>query len=258
MVSTFKSFPFVLDGFPRTGSTTLMRVLNVHPDIKCCMEPFHPQRYGGEFNRLAVEDGTVATALDLISLRWNGLKHVWQPDSAWPFVARPNLNDDLIRRAAIIVSLRRRNLLRQFVSAYICKHIGFWVGTSAEFNARLNTSYLPPIDLSVAKASLAAARDAVVRRDELLSQLSPASFILTYEEMFEKVQTSDEQLAFCNSLFSRLGHRPLEDEGLLAQCLDYLNPAQYRWASNDVYARIPGSTLLDTTLGNDTTGYLFS
>src|SRR5450756_463014 len=104
-------FPFVLDGFPRCGSTTLMRILSSHPDIECCMEPFHPKRFGGEFNRLALQHQSVAAPLDLIRLRWNGLKHVWEPGTGWPFVENPGLNDDLVRNAGIVVSLRRRNLL---------------------------------------------------------------------------------------------------------------------------------------------------
>jgi hypothetical protein len=92
-------FPFVLDGFPRTGSTTIMHLLNAHPDIRCCMEPFHPKRFGGDFNRLAVEHNSVAEPLVLMQARWNGLKHVWEPGTGWPFQGRQNLNDDLVTRA---------------------------------------------------------------------------------------------------------------------------------------------------------------
>src|ERR1035438_6924165 len=123
-------FPLVLDGFPRCGSTTLARILSLHPDIECCMEPFHPKRHGGEFHRLALKAGTVEPALNLLSARWNALKHVWEPSTAWPFRERQDLNDDVVKNAEIVVSLRRRNLLRQIVSSHISKNLHFWIGTT--------------------------------------------------------------------------------------------------------------------------------
>jgi hypothetical protein len=250
-------FPFVLDGFPRTGSTTLTRILNSHPDIECCMEPFHPKRFGGEFNRLARQHNSVAASLELIRLRWNGLKHVWEPGTEWPFVGHQNLNDDLVRHAGIVVTLRRRNLLRQYVSGYVSKRLGFWVGTREEFYARLDSAYLPPITLSDARAALAEAACALDRRDELLRGLPAKQLVLFYEDIFEENEDPDKQVAFCNWLFVQLGHQPLEDDDFRILCRLYFNPTQYRWANNDVYARIPGSRLLDEEIGNDATGRLF-
>ncbi len=247
----------MLDSFPRTGSTTLLRVLNAHPDIECCMEPFHPKRYAGEFNRLALQGSSVIRSLELIKLRWNGLKHVWEPGTAWPFVGHQHLNDDLIRQAAITVTLRRRNLLRQFVSNYICKKLGFWVGTSNEFIARLDCAYLPPVNICEAAAAMKTATIALSQRDELLSSLS-SQFILYYEDIFEGEIESEERVSFCNSLFMRLGHRPLTEEHIRNHCLQYFSPAEYRWSNNEVYDRLPGSRLLDAQLGNDVTGRLFS
>jgi hypothetical protein len=250
-------FPFILDGFPRTGSTTLSRILDAHPDINCSVEPFNSRRYGGEFNRLALQHGSVAVALDLIRLRWNGLKHVWEPGTGWPFVENPDLNDDILRHSGIIITLRRRNLLRQFVSDYVSKRLGFWVGTSEEFYARLATAYLPGINLGDAKRFLEEAVDAISRRDQLLSSLPAKQLVLFYEDIFGDGQNLDSQIEFCNSLFAQLGHLPQKDDAFREQCAQYLSPAQYKWANNDIYARIPGSRLLDKELGNDVTGRLF-
>jgi hypothetical protein len=82
--------------------------------------------------------------------------------------------------------------------------------------------------------------------------------VLYYEDIFEGEIESEKQVSFCNSLFVRLGHRALAEEDIRNRCLQYFSPAQYRWANNDVYARLPGSRLLDEQLGNDVTGRLFS
>jgi hypothetical protein len=185
------------------------------------------------------------------------LKHVWEPGTGWPFTGNPELNDDLVRRAVIVITLRRRNLLRQIVSGYISKRLGFWVGTAAEFNARLNSSYLPSISTSEAKIALAQIVAASRKRDELLGTLQVKRVDLVYEDIFEIDNATDKQISFCNWIFSELGHRKLEDDAFRAQCQQYFDPALYRWANNDVYARIPGSHLLDKVVGNDITGRLF-
>jgi hypothetical protein len=247
----------MIDSFPRTGSTTLVRVLNTHPDINCCMEPFHPRRYGGEFSSLVQRDGNTEAALEHIRFRWNGLKHVWEADTGWPFVGQQHLNDDLIRRAEIILSLRRRNLLRQVVSGYISKCLDFWVGTSAEFYARLDGSYLPPISIPEVAATLATITEALKRREHLLCGLTAKRLTIYYEDFFGDDAGPDRQYEICHRLFAEIGHRPLEEHVVRTQCSEYLSPNKYRWANNDVYARIPGSELLDKQLGNDVTGHLF-
>jgi hypothetical protein len=250
-------FPFVLDGFPRTGSTTLTRILQAHPEINCCMEPFHPQRFGGNFNRQALEKDGMESALRAIRLRWNGLKHVWEPSTGWPFIGQQDLNDDLVRNSEVVVTLRRRNLLRQYVSAYVSKRLGFWVGTTAEFRARLSSFYLPPLTVAEAASSLTDMKVALDRRDQLLKSLPCKNLMLYYEDLFNENVSLDEQKQLLNRLFGQLGHRTIDNEEIWSQCKVFLDPQVYRWANNDVYACIPGAILLDQQLGNDETGRLF-
>ena len=255
---THRKFPFILDGFPRCGSTTLTRILNAHPDIECCMEPFHPKRFGGEFHALALQQGSVAAALDLIRMRWNGLKHVWEPHTAWPFTDHQELNDDLLKHSAIILTIRRRNLLRQFISMYVSKHLGFWVGTRADFHSRLDTAYLPPLTVTAAREALTQMLEASHRRDHLLASLPARQELLYYEDLFELATDLDQRVAFCNALFVKLGYWRLDDGAFKEQCRKLFDPEEYKWADNDVYARIPGATLIDEEVGSDATGRLFS
>ncbi len=252
-----QAFPFILDGFPRCGSTTLTRVLNAHPDIRCCMEPFHPKRYGGQFNEIALQQGSVKGALDLIRLRWNGLKHVWEPGTAWPFDQHQELNDDLVTHAGTIITVRRRNLLRQFVSSYISKNLGFWVGTSAEFYERLDTACLPALTVDKTRTALEEMIAAHEKRDRLLATLPARQEVLYYEDIFEGSADLDQHVASCNALFVVLGHCPLEDETFRELCGRFFDPMEYKWANNEVYARIPGAQLVDKELASENTGSLF-
>jgi hypothetical protein len=249
-------FPFVLDGFPRTGSTTLTRILQLHPEIECCMEPFHPKRYGGSFNHQAQANGMEAT-LKVILLRWNGLKHIWEPGNGWPFLGRPELNDELVRNAEIVVSLRRRNLLQQYVSGFVSKHLGFWVGTAAEFRSRLNHTYLPPLDVNEVSVGLNHMMRAITRRDELLDSLPCEKLTFYYEDIFDGSVTFESQKRTLNALFSSLGHSKIEDETLWERVHECLDPQQFRWASNEVYSCIPGAKQVDEHLSSHHAGRLF-
>lgn len=249
-------FPLVLDGFPRCGSTTLGRVLSVHPDINCCQEPFHPKRYGGEFNRLALQAGSVAPSLRLLQPRWNALKHVWEPGSAWPFPARQDLNDDLVRHAESLISLRRRNILRQIVSAHISRYLRFWVGTSTAFKEQLDSAYLPPLSVEEAGKLLSEMTRALQERDKLLLTHDVKNLYFYYEDFFN--HDFEHQSRLLNKLFVALGHTTLSEERLELEARPLLDPVTYKWADDEVYERVPGIHLVDKHLGNDVTGWLFS
>src|ERR1700690_3290485 len=105
---------FVIDSLPRTGSTTLARLLNCHPDIRCLIEPFHPL-YHGHFHVMAMQAKSVEPVLNLIRHRWNGIKHVWEVRDDWPFRDHPELNEAVALNADRIICLERRNLLRRYV-----------------------------------------------------------------------------------------------------------------------------------------------
>ncbi len=247
-------FPFVIDGFPRTGSTSLTRALDAHPDIACCMEPFHPTRFNGEFNRLACRDG-MREALRTIRIRWNGLKHVWEPGTAWPFIGFASLNDDLVRNAEIVIVMRRRNLLRQYVSAVVSRRLGFWVGTASEFKMRFQHSYPPVLDLKNASRALFLMTDALARRDSLLESTSCKQIRLYYEDIFERGYDYAAFAEIINSLFEALGHRQLWKEEMTTS-VRYLNPGEFKWMTNEIYECLPNAKLLDKELGSKATGYL--
>jgi hypothetical protein len=156
-----------------------------------------------------------------------------------------------------VVTIRRRNLLRRFISGYISSHLGFWLGTSAQFYARLDGAYLPPVAVSEAEQAIISSIQAQQRRDQLLSKLSIKKIDLIYEDIFEGNKDLDSDVAFCNWLFMELGYRPLNDDGFRDLCQRHFSPDHYKWANNEVYARIPGSRQLDIELGNDVTGHLF-
>jgi len=247
---------FVIDGLPRTGSTTLTQLLNCHPGICCLMEPFHPKRYGGQFNRMARDAGSVEPVLNLIWRRWNGLKHVWEP-AGWPFQQNPELNAGIVLHAAKVVFLRRRNLLRRFVSGFISKQLRFWVGTREEFLARLESIQIAELDPLYVREQIGQDHAAVETRLRLLERHGVPFLSLYYEELYGEDADPDRQRQVLNRVLEFLGFDPLPEEIFANGCARLLDPAQYRWSSADVYRLVPGIEDVERQAGSDATGWLF-
>jgi hypothetical protein len=186
------------------------------------------------------------------------LKHVWEPGNGWPFAGHPELNDALVLEAPMVLSMRRRNLLRQFVSGHVSRHLSFWVGTKSEFDDKLRSAYLPPLTMDGTRRALEQMEAALTRRASLLQQHGKQVHTLFYEDVFQQNWTVTEQVNFCNSLFQKLGFAPLDDETFRQTCQELFDPAEFQWASSSLYASIPNARVVDDALGNDQVGRLFA
>lgn len=248
---------FVIDGMTRTGSTTLARLLDGHDDIKCLMEPFHPLRYHGQFYQMAVNSGSVATALTLIWHRWSGIKHVWEADTGWPFVGRTELNDTVVLGGWPVIFIRRRNLLRRHVSAAISRKLAFWVGTREEFLARLEGTVLPELVPEAVRTALELDIEANERRIHLLAGNGIRWKSIFYEDLYGASTTLEQRRLVLNSIFQFLGYSQIEEEVFMERCVPLLTPDTYQWASAETYLRVPGIMDVECKVGSDRTGWLF-
>jgi hypothetical protein len=247
---------FVIASLPRSGSTTLARALNCHPGIRCLIEPFHPRRYQGTFRRMAME-GDVTDALERIWTRWNGIKHVWE-SSGWPFLGRPELNDRLLSESGLkVVFLVRRNWLRRLVSNLICRQTQFWIGTREEFCSRLEYVRLRPLDPTAVLTQIRADQEAVNRCLASLSNARVKVLQLQYEDVFRDGSGREERLALLNTVLGFLGFPRVADSDFGEAWERHFDPVLNRWASPEIYRRIPGIARLDEEAGSEETGWLF-
>lgn len=246
---------FLILSLPRTGSTSLTRLLNCHQRVHCLIEPFHPKRYGGRFYTLARE-ASLEAALRLISIRWNGMKHVWEA-SGWPFIDRPALNEELVIGSKRVIYLVRRNLLRRFVSNYICRHTEYWIGVREEFYARLKQIQLGPLDPALLHAQIRRDRDAVEQRLSFIENQGIHVKCLYYEDFYRAGASSQERLDVVNSLFAFLQFEPITLEYFIRNCEQHFSAAINQWASPEVYRRIPAIEQIENEVGSDETGWLF-
>ncbi len=247
---------FMILSLPRTGSTSLARLLNSHKDIQCLVEPFHPKRYQGKFYSLALRR-SIEVALSAIWTRWNGIKHVYE-SNGWPFCALPELNDRLaLVPSQKIIYLIRRNLLRRVVSNLICRRTQFWIGTREEFLVRLRALALPPLSPEAVRRQIEADKRAIDERVEWFAQNRVPALVMYYEDLFREDAVPAEQLALINSILEFLGLSRITMGTFLEHWQRQFAPSVYKWASAEVYQAIPDIERIERSVGSYETGWLF-
>lgn len=246
----------LIDGLPRTGTTTLARIFAIHPDTCVIIEPFHPRRYEGRHHQAALAAREPNGSLDFAWDQWNVIKHVWEADTGWPFGSRPELQVELWRSATLVIAANRRNLVKRYVSAEISRTLRFWIGTRQEFQQRLSRVSLLPLDPQQAIAAIRRDREALQRRDEFLRSERIGNVGFSFEEFFRA--SMKEQFQKINELYIESGLRPLPRTYLVRHATRWLDPAEYQWSSDAVYSAIPHISAFSAALANEEGGTLFT
>lgn len=241
---------------PRSGSTTLARLLNTHSDVKCLIEPFHPMRYGGTFHRTA-RLNSMHSALLTIWNRWNGIKHVSEADG-WPFHDRPELNDQMIsgpvRRFVLLV---RRNHLRRVVSNILSRRLQFWIGSRAEFLTRLEHARMPALSPERIRMQIEKDQVTIANWRQAIKRSNVPSVTIDYEDWFREDTSESQRWCQVNSLLEVLNYAPVTADVFNRFWSSHFDPHINRWASVDVYRRIPNIDSVEENVGCDATGWLF-
>jgi hypothetical protein len=248
--------PFALISLPRCGSTSLALLLNQHPRLSCLIEPFHPERYDGVFHRQALRVSP-RESLRRIWTRWNGIKHVFEPNG-WPFLGRPELNSEVaVQQGQRVVVIRRRNLLRRLVSDLICRQTRYWIGTREEFCARLEQTRLLPLDPAKLRGQIRRDRDAMTQLQHAMAERGVPTLEICYEDMFCTADDPATQMQRVNAVLAFLNVPPISLPTFTRQWRERFDGDRHRWASPDVYRRIPGIDGIEAEVGNDETGWIF-
>jgi LPS sulfotransferase NodH len=247
---------FLIISLPRSGSTTLARLLNCHEHVRCLIEPFHPHRYGGRFHAFAVHR-SIDDTLAAIWTQWNGIKHVWDTQG-FPFFERPELNNDVVLHARCkIVLLVRRNILRRIVSQHLSRETRTWIGPREAFVARLRTTDVAPLDPDAVRLQIRDEQAVLASQLRFLSDHHLEVLRIEYEDVFSGQVSADDQMSVLNDILTFLGLDPVRRDTFVEQCSRLLDPSRHQWGTPDVYHRIPGIERLEEAVGNDVTGWLF-
>jgi hypothetical protein len=247
--------PYTIFSLPRTGSTNLARLLSLHPDGSCLIEPFHPRRYSGQYASVAQDWQGLIECLQLISYRWRGIKHVCEADG-FPF-RDPSFNLDMLRISGRkTIFLKRNNLLQRAVSNWISRHTHFWMGSVDQFRDHFTRTKLPTISLDEIRRQVMADQRFNSECVQILASREIDSYVVvSYEELFERGALPRDLL---QRIFTFLSLEVGEASNLWSEGSKLFDFPSNRYATPEIYRAIPGIEEVEAALAGPDNGRLFT
>lgn len=232
----------------RSGSSSLHRILQAHPQLNLLEEPFnenfvtwHPDNE--DYLARIKDEESLDEVLNEIFVEHNGLKVLeYQLGS---------LNRHLLLRDDFrVLFLRRRNLLQAIVSLYVAGQTKLWKMWERERPVEDYYTGLEPLDIDrIARyltelprtlESVAALLD---QRDRTLS--------LVYEDLY--FGSPVEQHAQLQAVWNFLELAPMPDD----EVAYYLSRHEQKINSRETYRRLPNADEINDRFGSDETGWLY-
>ena len=236
---------------PRSGSSSLYQILQLHPELNILEEPFNENFTRWDVNhknyRELIHDvPSLDRQVEEIFKTHNGIK-----------ILEYQLSEDLMlhlvqRADCKIIFLRRTNVLQSVVSVLIAEQTKLW--KRWEMTQPLDEYYrnLQPLDIQDIQQRVIDLKQRLDFFESVLKhQLANRTIKLTYEDLyFSETSQQSRQIA---AIWSFLGISSLE----LKQYQYYLSPKEVKINSAATYAWLPNAAEIQECCGNDVTGWLF-
>jgi hypothetical protein len=246
---------FLLFCLARTGSTSLAKALSAHQHIRCIIEPFIRERFGGRYLTRISDDASLAGCVDEIHRRYNGIKHVWTP-AGWPF-HDARLNRSLATRPdQKLVILKRKNVLKRLVSRQISQQMDVWDIDDVPERSAIHRFPFQPLDLKALETALREERSALDICSGLAAVNPSKTLSIWYEDLFPETDSTGEAAeATVQRVIEFLGF-PAPDERSRYEMRQYLTPDK-KMNSMATYSLIPRILEVESRFGSDACGWLF-
>jgi hypothetical protein len=234
---------------PRSGSNSLVEILDRHRDVSIVNEPFNENfaSWGPnnpDYLARLVNGELFEDLLDELFAEFTGLKELSyqvDDDALAILVGRPDVK---------VIALRRRNVLQTAVSQVIAERTGLWKTWDAERNLDDYYRGLPPLDVAEVASRMRWTCDETARIDAAIAALAPGRLKrLDYEDLYES-QPADAR-SVVSDIWSFLDLEPVD-----APAVDHFLSDAVRQARPSTYGQIPNLAEVEAALGNDATGHL--
>ena len=236
---------------PRSGSSSLYQILQLHPELNILEEPFNENftRWNSN-NKNYLELIHDIPSLDVqvaeIFTTFNGIK-----------MLDYQLPDDLAihmlqQRDCKIIFLRRRNLLQSVVSVLIAEQTHLW--KKWEMTKPLDEYYrdLQPLDIREIQQRITDLKHHLDFFESVIDmRLGDEVIKLTYEDLY--FSETPQQKGQIDVIWNLLKIAPLEMEYYQY----YLQPETVKINSAATYAFLPNAREIEESCGNDLTGWLY-
>lgn len=236
---------------PRSGSSNLYEILELHPALRICNEPFNEDREswapGNKNYRELVHDwASLESVLDEIFASFNGLKVLsYQLPEGWVMrlIGRPDLR---------VIFIRRRNVLQAVVSVLISEQTGLWHRWDTRRAIESYYTALRPLDVADVRNRVHLLTGELQRLEKAIERRPDrAVHSLLYEELF--FAGPEEQRSAMQALWSFIGVDPIDSDRI-----DYfLRPERSKLNSEATYRLVPNADEIERECGSDLTGHLF-
>jgi hypothetical protein len=250
--------PYIIFSLARTGSTTLIRILNRRQGVRCFFEPFNPTNREpqlGKCREMVKQQGLAAT----VQWLWtgcNGFKHVWKP-GGWPFEDNPDLNRQLlVEMGAKIILLRRRNELQRAMSVQISEQMNLWTPNTAEDFRRIREHQFQALDIGRLRSEMTWAQENLEWARQQLRSANACWREATYEDFFAPGMKTEARLEAIQGVLEFIEAGRASDRETVAM-RTYLNPAVTGFQNAESYTKISNIQEVERELGCTETGFVF-
>lgn len=236
---------------PRSGSSSLYQILQLHPDLNILEEPFNEgftswDARNPDYLARVHDTASLDAVLDEVWTTYNGVK-----------VLTYQLPDELIahlvnRADCAVIFLRRRNILQAVVSVLIAHQTNVW--KKWEMRQPLEAYYrdLQPLPIAEVRERVAGLRAGLARTETVVdAREDGATMKLVYEDLYYAPPEKRNQQI--DAIWAMLGLAPL-DPALYQQ---FLRPEDAKINGVATYHWLPNAREIDRMCGDDQTGWLF-
>jgi len=244
----------IIFAHPRSGSTSLYRILNTHPALNLSLEPFH-EKYGqwnpDEKNYIDIIKDIPSLELVITELfeKYNGMKILsYQlPEKLYNHLLNiPNCK---------ILFLTRTNVLKTIVSILIAEQTNVW----QKFDLNQETAKLYHNIKSLETDGVAGIENRIKNHkehiqywDKIISQKSADSYLkVNYEDLFCK--GLEYSFSYVNNIFDFLELEMPENDKLTK----YIDTKYQQINDFSTYKLVPNIEEINRKFGNNENGFLF-
>lgn len=251
---------FLLFAHSRTGSTTLQRILESHPDVRMLGEPFNPMipknNPGGRYNYLYESDdeSTLQRCLDSMFHYYTGVRHLMPGIPPEGRVKRwdvERINRQILRQPVRRIVLTRRNLLQSRVSAALSLQTRVWQRDQGSHQRGFE-----PLDVDDLALRIRWLREDIEQYRSFMRENHLAFREIAYEDLFAPAVAEADQVARIRELFEYVGASE-PDESVWRKIHDLLDPGRSKLNSAETYRLIPNADEIEAKLGGLQNGHLF-
>ncbi len=240
----------ILFAHPRSGSSSLYQILQLHPQLNILEEPFNEGFTGWAPNNpdyltLVHDVASLDVVLEGMFKTYNGVKvlgYQLPTEAAVHLVHRPD---------CAIVFLRRRNVLQSVVSVLIAHQTELWKKWEMRQPLEMYYRNLQPLDIAEVRDRVAGLQQHLDFFESVVdARTDGATIKFVYEDLyFAPPEQRNKQI---DAMWTMLGLPRLDH----ASYQHFLRPEDAKINGPATYAWLPNAEEIDRACGSDDTGWL--